>query len=677
MTIGGALLSLMATAGAAPAAMPATHAGLDPPLLNVAIGVTQPIDMGTALRRNDPLLLALQDAPASAPAAQTPPPAPPEDLSRPESTPSQDALINGRRRPGVNQHDLPDAVNQVNPGAIRSPAPDAFPVDHIPIPDRWRLSETLGLVHTRWWDPYNQNTLKGDRPICVTADESEAREHSLGCRVHRLLGLQGSDWFFVANAIADTVFEPRSFPIPGGVQTTENSGEDDVFGRDNSIVAAQTLILSASLIKGSTAFLPPDIEYRITLAAQANYVDVPERRVLSVRPSNHSQRFDYALGVQEFFVDKDLHHSSDRFDFYSLRIGIQEFQFDFRGFLFQDNQLGIRLFGNRDNNRWQFNLAAIWRLEKDTNSGLNNILQTPRSDWVLHANLFRQDFPVPGFTSEASLTWNINREHGSVEVDDNGFPTRPALLGNLRTRSYDAFYLGYNGDGHFGRLNLTVSAYGLFGQDRQNVFTGRNATIRAFFAAAEPSFDFNWIRIRGSALFASGDGNPYDNHQGGFDAIFENPIFAGADTSYWIRQAIPFAGGARAVTLTGRNGVLIDLRSSKEQGQSNFVNPGTVLLGVGADFDITPRFRLSTNVNHLWFENVAVIRALRMQGTIRNDVGWDLSAAAIFRPLAIQNLVFRLSGAVLQPGTGFRDLFVDQQRDRRYYSILFNAVVTY
>ena len=123
--------------------------------------------------------------------------------------------------------------------------------------------------------------------------------------------------------------------------------------------------------------------------------------------------------------------------------------------------------------------------------------------------------------------------------------------------------------------------------------------------------------------------------------------------------------------------MLIDLRSSKEQGQSNFVNPGTVLLGVGADFDLTPRFRISANVNHLWFENVAVIRALRMQGTVRNDVGWDLSAAAIYRPLAIQNLVFRLSGAVLQPGTGFRDLFVDQQRDRRYYSILFNAVVSY
>ena len=36
-------------------------------------------------------------------------------------------------------------------------------------------------------------------------------------------------------------------------------------------------------------------------------------------------------------------------------------------FPFQDLQLGIRLFGNRDNNLWQYNLAWFRKLEKDTN----------------------------------------------------------------------------------------------------------------------------------------------------------------------------------------------------------------------------------------------------------------------------------------------------------------------
>jgi hypothetical protein len=66
-----------------------------------------------------------------------------------------------------------------------------------------------------------------------------------------------------------------------------------------------------------------------------------------------------------------------------------------------------------------------------------------------------------------------------------------------------------------------------------------------------------------------------------------------------------------------------------------------------------------------------------MQGTIRRDVGWDLSAALIYRPSAIQNVVFRLSGALLQPGTGFRDLFTNEPRDERYYSILLNTILTY
>jgi hypothetical protein len=611
-----------------------------------------------------PLAIALQP-PAE---AASPPPDPVA-----ERTPEEEE--EGRRRPGTPQHDLPDPVVQENPGAVRSPPPEAFPTDQLPVPDRWRLIETLGVVRERPLDPYNQNTLKGDRPLCVEADEE--RRRSRGCRLQRALGLHGDDWFLVANAVSDTVIEPRTFPIPVGVQTTRRPGSLDVFGRSESLVVAQTLILGAALIQGSTAYMPPHREYRVTLAVQANYVDVPERRILFVEPSKGTNRFDYALGVQELFVDDHLRNVSDRFDFDSVRIGIQPFQFDFRGFLFNDNQLGLRLFGNRDNNRFQYNLMAVWRLEKDTNSGLNNVLQWPRSDWVLGANVYRQDFPFVGMTSQASLTWNANRERGDIEVDDNGFPVRPALIGNLKGRNYDVVYLGYAADGRIGRLNLSGQLYGAFGLDRPSIFTGRNARITSFFAAAEPSYDLNWIRIRGAALYASGDGDPYDDTQAGFDSIFENPIFAGADTSYWIRQTIPFAGGGRAVSVNGRNGILNSLRSSKEQGQSNFANPGTILVGAGADFDLTPTVRVSANLNHLWFARTATLEALRMQGTIRNDIGFDISAAAIWRPRMTQNLVFRASVAALQPGTGFQDLFENKGRRDRYYSVLLNAALSY
>ncbi|HEX5775823.1 MAG TPA: hypothetical protein VFX95_03995, partial [Caulobacteraceae bacterium] len=248
---------------------------------------------------------------------------------------AQEEILEGRDRPGT-RPDLPDPVVQDNPGAVSAPPPEAFPTDQFPIPDRWRLVEAIG-VRERWWDPYNQNTLKGDRPILGT-----------------------NNLFLSLTGISDTVIEPRSFPIPVGVQTTEEPGSLDVFGRTESLVLAQTFIAGAAIIKGSTAFKPPEFEVRLTLAFNYNYADVPEKRVLLVRPSKESERDDVWVGVQEAFVDYHLRDVSPRYDFDSVRVGIQPFSSDFRGFLFQDNQLGIRLFGSRDNNRFQYNLAAFW-----------------------------------------------------------------------------------------------------------------------------------------------------------------------------------------------------------------------------------------------------------------------------------------------------------------------------
>ncbi|WP_252258457.1 hypothetical protein [Erythrobacter aurantius] len=631
-----------------------------------------------------PLVVLAQPfaAPEAAPApAPTPPPAeqseeqveePAEGLNQTAKTepePLDRDIIEGRERPGFNS-ELPVEITQENQGAVRAPPPQAFSPDQVPLPDRWRLIDAVTdiegnpVIRESLLDPYNQNTYKGDRPI--NPDKVP------------WLPIKGDDWFFVLNAISDTVYEPRTFPIPVGIQTTQDPDRLDVFGNDFSTVLSQTFIVGAALLKGSTAYKPPSIEYRVTLAYNINYVDVPERRVLFVEPSKGTDRLDHFLGVQEAFVDYHFTpQDTDRFDFISIRAGIQPFQADFRGFLFNDQQLGVRLFGNRDNNRFQFNLAAFWRLEKDTNSGLNSVVQSPRDDLVFIANVYRQDFLIPALTSQFTLAYNRNREGNDIEIDDNGFPVRPALLGDLRGRDYDVFYLGYNVDGRIGRINITGSAYWALGEDRNNFFTGEPADINAQFAAAEVSYDRDWMRFRLSGLYQSGDSDPYDNEENGFDAIFENPVFAGADTSYWIRQTIPFAGGGRAVSVNGRNGILNNLRSSKEQGQSNFNNPGLWLVGVGADFDLTPEVRVSANANHLWFEDTSSIENLRVEGSIPDDIGYDLSASAIWRPKANQNIVFRLSAATLISGDGFKDLFDNLGNQDEFYSILANVTLTY
>ena len=245
-------------------------------------------------------------------------------------------------------------------------------------------------------------------------------------------------------------------------------------------------------------------------------------------------------------------------------------------------------------------------------------------------------------------------------------------LGLERPREYDVTYLGASGDGHLGGINLSTSAYVALGEANRGVFVDRAEKIRAGFIAAELSKDFSWIRARASLAWASGDDDPFDARGEGFDAIFENPLFAGADTSFWIRQPVPLIGGGR-VALSGRNGLLNSLRPSKEFGQSNFVNPGLRLAGVGVDLDLTPTLRVSGNLNYLAFDDTAVLEVARAQEGIDREIGLDASIAVIWRPLAIQNVVARLSVASLLPGTGYRALYGDETA----YSVLGNLVLTY
>jgi hypothetical protein len=514
------------------------------------------------------------------------------------------------------------------------------------MPDRWRIVDALG-TRDRWWDPYDRNILKADKPV-------------------------HDDWFFNVAVMSDSVAEARDVPTPVGISSTESPGEVDVFGSNDQWVATQNVAAEFLLYKGDTVFKPPEYEFRFTPVFNVNYARLEEVGGVDADPRDGRTRTDTFVGIQQAFVDKHLRNVSDQYDFDSIRVGIQPFSADFRGFLFQDNQLGVRLFGNRRNNRIQYNAAWFRRIEKDTNSGLNDVSQALRDDDVFVANLYWQDLPLPGFTSQLIVAYNRNREGHGTHYDDNGFIQRPAALGEERPRSYDVGYAGYNGDGHFGRLNLTTSLYFAFGQEDGSVFVADNTDIRAMFAAAEASVDFDWIRPKLSFLYGSGDDDPFDNKSTGYDAIFENPQFAGADNSYWIRQAVPLIGGGR-VNLSTRNGVLANLRSSKDEGQSNFVNPGIWLLGAGVDLDVLPQLRVSLNWNSLWFDKTQVLETARNQGSIDSSIGQDVSASLTYRPLMSQNIVLRTSYAKLFAGEGFADLYGND--DPGYF--LFNLVLTF
>ena len=177
-------------------------------------------------------------------------------------------------------------------------------------------------------------------------------------------------------------------PTGIGAQYTARPGENSTFGKYGRTLITETDILELALIKGDTAFKPPDLEIRITPAFNYNYTTVGEVGVLNINPLRGQTRSDNFLGLQEGFVDYHIRNVSEYYDFDSVRVGIQPFNADFRGFLFQDNQLGVRLFGDRDANRWQYNLAYFQRLEKDTNSGLNDLGEQVRQDGIFVANLY-------------------------------------------------------------------------------------------------------------------------------------------------------------------------------------------------------------------------------------------------------------------------------------------------
>ena len=562
-----------------------------------------------------------------------------------------------RRIPG--QPPPPEAVEPIeNPAAILPPQA-VSPSVSVAIPDRWRILDALGRPENVF-DPYNTNTLKADKPIF------------------------GEDWFFNFGAISDTLYEPSRIPTPVSAIAATRPGSNNTFGRYGQSFFSQQEIVTLSLIEGNTAFKPPDFELRLTPVFNFNHTSVGELGVININPQAGTVRNQTFGSLQEGFVDYHLRNVSEYYDFDSLRVGIQPFNFDFRGFVFQDSQPGIRLFGDRDANRWQYNLAFFDLLFKDTNSGLNDLGEGLRKDYVFVANLYRQDFPVPGFTSQIVYALNVDNEANTIHYDKNGFLVIPAQIGDNRGYNYNVSYLGINGDGHLGRFNLTGSGYWATGHLSHNQFSpipnNNGAHINAFFAAAEPSIDFDYVRVRLSGLFQSGDGNPQGGHATGFDSIFENPLFAGSDASYFIRQSLPYIGGG-IVGLNQPNGVLADVRSSKLEGQSNFINSGLILAGIGTDTDILPELRMSTNFNYLRAAYTQPLEFLRHQAHISNNLGYDLSVAFTYRPLDTQNIIFRVSGAALIPANGLKAIYQTNpglfSGPNFLYAAMINMILTY
>src|SRR5580700_4593418 len=550
---------------------------------------------------------------------------------------SQPAPSSGAPPNAVQTGNIQQTGQQPSPESL--PAPDQ--VFH-PEPDRWSIAmpdwDRYGIggehpyVKGSRWDPFNRNKLKGDVPVI------------------------GKQTFLILTATSDTFFDGRRLPTPTDVSSAR-PGSSDFFGKGNQIFLDQTFAFSLDLFHGDTSFRPVDWRIRITPVVSLNYLGVQELGVVNVDVRKGTTRLDSHLGLQEAFAEVKLHDLGPNYDFISVRAGIQAFNSDFRGFLFVEEQPGMRFFGNLDSNRWQYNVAYFNFLEKNTNSGLNSMAL--RHQQVIIANAYRQDFLFQGYTAQLSV--HYNKDDATIHYDDNGFLVRPAPIGAvfsngmIRPHSVHAAYLGWTGDGHIGPLNLTHAFYQAFGNDSFNAIAGRAVTINAQMAALELSYDKDWFRIKSSVFYASGSASPSSSRARGFDSIDDFPEFAGGIFSLWNRESIRLTGSG--VALNSGDSLLPDLRSNKDEGQANFVNPGILLTNIGAEFDLTPKLRGFANVNYLRFERTETLEQILFQSPIHHSIGVDSSIGVRYRPPLTENISIAAGAATLIPGQGLKDIY--------------------
>src|SRR5215469_17026075 len=193
-------------------------------------------------------------------------------------------------------------------------------------PDRWDTTMPAWRRYSRdgefpytsshWWDPFNQNRLKGDKPIFS----------------------QGA--FFRFTGTSTTAFDGRRLFVPSGV-SAQNPGSSQFFGRGGQAAVEETVRLSFDLFHGDTSFKPVDWQVRITPAFNLNQLWTRERGIVNIDVRDGTDRTDGHAGLQEAFVEKKIADLGPNYDFVSVRAGIQQFNGDFRGLLFTAEQPGV------------------------------------------------------------------------------------------------------------------------------------------------------------------------------------------------------------------------------------------------------------------------------------------------------------------------------------------------
>ncbi|HUG89928.1 MAG TPA: hypothetical protein VML55_03785 [Planctomycetaceae bacterium] len=489
------------------------------------------------------------------------------------------------------EHDMP--LGFVGP-QIRRPTDYSGFGDLFPVADRWRLGFPYWYryVYGSWCDPYHQNVLKGDYPLEI-----------------------GGNRFLEITAVAETQVQTRNKSV-------------NLTGTDQDYQFRQRFFLTTDYFVNENTFHPSEWFVRMTHA-------------LEYRSQTDQDEFvDYAF--QELFVDLQLAIVSEWYDTTDVRIGRQVFANDFRGFLYNDVNNMVRLFGNRDANRFQWNAILIDAVQQDQ---VSQFLKTEedRDQIIAGVNMFRQDWPVLGVFVHAGAYFNRDRFRQSV----------------------DSYFFEVAAEGVYRGFEFTAAFIQALGRDEANPIAQRAVDVNAQFAALEITRPMDWFIPRASVLWASGDDDPTDGTGRGFDAIFDNPFFAGANFAYFNREQL----NSRGLRLSNFNSFLPNLRT-KAFEPVNFVNPGILVLTAGVDTVLSARTVAFINYNHYEFDSPeAVEQGVRVKNRdaagnpleldVSREIGSDITLGVVYKPLIVDNVVLTVGASRFFSGSGIETLAAD------------------
>lgn len=241
--------------------------------------------------------------------------------------------------------------------------------------DKGARGRDIPFKRNAWYNPYDQNVLKGDFPII------------------------GDKYFMILSGTSTTGVEIRRTPSGNNVSTADPNS-NNFFGRPESLSFNQTVQVSFEFFRGDTVFRPRTWAIKISPTFSVpNYLNARENGIVNIDVRRGTTRTDFHASLEDAFAEVKLFDTNDNYDAAFIRAGIQPFNADFRGFLYSDNNLGARFFGAFSNNRNQFNVVYFHQLEKDTNSNLNTF--HTRNQNIYIANFYRQDFLTKGYTIQA------------------------------------------------------------------------------------------------------------------------------------------------------------------------------------------------------------------------------------------------------------------------------------